>query len=807
MSKSTIKIVSIILLSFLFLTSCSKEENVRMEIPINKEWKFFLGDNEIAYNSDFDDSDWRILNIPHDWSIEGKFDENNPTTKEGGALPSGIGWYRKSFETTDNLLYKRVFIEFDGVHQNSEVWINGNYLGKRPNGYISFSYDITDYLNPENEENILAVKVDNSNQPNSRWYTGSGIYRKVKLVAVNNLSIKRWGTVITTPSIRNSEATVNIDISINNYENSDKDFKIVNTIYFNNKKIASKEHNGSIKGFEQNINQNIIVKNPKLWSPKNPNLYKNITTVYENGKLIDNYETTFGIRYFNFDAKNGFSLNGEEMKILGVCLHHDLGALGSAYNKRANQRQLEIMKDMGVNAIRTAHNPFAKEFYQLCDEMGFLVMDEAFDVWKLRKAKRDYHLYFEEWYEEDLRETVRRTRNNPSVIMYSIGNEIREQFDSTGLVITPKLVQIVKEEDSTRPVTCALTENQPEKNFISQSNALDVLSFNYKHEVYDSLMTLFPNQNILASENVSGLATRGSYDFPSDSLRAWPTAHNAPLIGANDDYTVSSFDNVYAYWGTTHAENWRMIKKHKYVSGVFIWTGFDYIGEPIPYPYPARSSYFGIVDLAGFPKDIYYMYQSEWSNKNVLHILPHWNWKKGYNIDVWAYYSNADEVELFLNDQSLGKKSKENDNFHVMWNVEYQPGTLKAVSTKDGKIVKTAEVKAAGRPAKLELSTDRTIINSDGEDLAFITVKIVDKDGNLVPNADNLVNFKIEGNGFIAGVDNGYQASMESFKKPFRKAFNGMCLAIIQNNGSKGEVKIYAESDGLTSDEIIIESK
>ncbi len=785
--------------------SCSKpSDNVRIIIPLNNNWHFALLDDSLASNPNYDDSQWRVLNVPHDWSIEGEFNEEHSTTPAGGALPAGIGWYRKTFVSTEALKQKRVRIEFDGVFQNSSVWINGHLLGERPFGYISFQYDITPYLNPTGEQNVVALRVDNHDQPNSRWFTGSGIYRKVRLVAVNNIAIGHWGTYVTTPELSVDKALVNLEIRIENFSGSNSDLEIVSNIYYGKKRVAHAKTQCGVSSGETLIEQQMKVIKPQLWSPDYPNMYQIVSRVYSEGDLLDSYETPLGIRFFEFDSERGFFLNGEALKIQGVCLHHDLGALGAAYNRRANERQLEIMKAMGVNAIRAAHNPFAPEFYELCDEMGFLVMDEAFDAWALAKMKYDYHLYFHNWYERDLRDMVRRTRNHPSVIMYSIGNEIREQFDSSGLYITPKLVRIVKEMDDTRPVTCALTENQLELNFIAKSRVLDVLGFNYKHEVYDSLMHIFPGQNIIASENVSALASRGCYNMPSDSIRVWPEFHGAPLLDANDDYTVSAYDHVYAYWGTTHANNWRMIKKHDYVSGMFLWTGFDYLGEPTPYPYPARSSYFGVVDLAGFPKDSYYLYKSEWQNNPVLHLFPHWNWEEGEQVDVWAYFSEADEVELYLNGYSLGRKQKNNVDFHVMWRIPFEPGTLKAVSRKNGVDVLVREVHTAGDPMRLELLADRNVINADGEDLSFVTVKITDANGVVIPNADNLVHFEVSGTGFLAGVDNGYQASLESFKAPYRKAFNGLCLAILQNDGRSGELRLKARSEGLEESELIV---
>ena len=763
----------------------------------NQDWKFYLGDDSSAREGKYDDSHWRTLNLPHDWSIEGAFSKDYPTTVNQGALPAEIGWYRKTFTIPAFSKDKKIYVEFDGVYRNSEVWINDHYLGKRPNGYISFRYELTPYLNFGAHKNVIAVKVDNSAQPSSRWYTGSGIYRNVKLITTDGIAFYDQEAFIYIDSISNGSAFVNFNCAVIAGRQPTHKMDLVYEIRDADGKVVIRTRKPQFP---------MAIPNPKLWSPRRPYLYTGVVRISENKSVIDELKVRFGIRYFNFDSEKGFFLNGKSLKIHGVCMHHDLGALGAAVNKRAIQRQLEILKAMGCNAIRTAHNPPAPELLDLCDEMGFLVMDEAFDMWKKRKNRFDYNVDFNEWHKQDLEDMIKRDRNHPSIIMWSIGNEIREQFDSTGKTIAKELVDIVKSLDSTRPVTSALTENNPEKNFIYQSHALDLLGFNYKLQDYAELPKRFPGEKLIASETASALATRGHYDFPSDSNRIWPPDSKAFTAG-NADHTVSAYDHVYAYWGASHEDSWKAVKKYDFIAGTFVWSGFDFLGEPVPYQWPSRSSYYGIVDLAGFPKDVYYMYQSEWTNKPVLHLFPHWNWEKGKVVDVWAYYNNADEVELFLNGKSLGKRRKHGDSLHVMWRVPFQPGTLKAVSTKNGNPVLTKEIQTAGQPAKIKLIADRKLINANGEDLSFVTVQILDANNNLVPYADNLVKFSITGEGFIAGVDNGDPTSMESFKASERKSFNGLCLAIIQSTMKKGKITVKAEAEGITGDTLDIKTK
>lgn len=797
------------LFCLLLISMTISAQRQRVVIDFNKDWKFALQNDSTAANGNFPDQQWRVLDLPHDWSIEGEFRKDNPATTQGGALPGGIGWYRKSFVLPGAWDNKNIAIEFDGVYRNSEVWINGHYLGKRPNGYISFQYDLSPYLLKAPAKNVIAVKVDNSLQPNSRWYTGSGIYRNVRLVATNSLAVKQWGSFVQSKPVPGKDQyALNIETVIrNDYANpspADLEYLLLDQ----NGRVLLRSNATRFLANKPEIvlKEELLLNKPVLWSIENPFLYKLLTRITRKGKLIDSYETTFGLRSFYFDADKGFFLNQKPVKIKGVCMHHDLGALGAAVNVRAIERQLEILKEMGCNAIRTAHNPSTPELLELCDKMGFLVMVEAFDMWKKKKNKYDYYADFEEWHVKDLQDMVLRDRNHPSVFMWSIGNEIREQFDSTGISITRELVSIVKALDTTRPVMAALSEWNPAKNYMYQSGALDIVGLNYHHEVYEDFKKHYPGQKFLGAENMSALATRGHYDWPSDSSYFWPARSPMKYVeNGNPDYTVSAYDQVAAYWGSTHEQTWKIIRRHDYLSGLFVWTGFDYLGEPTPYPWPARSSYFGIVDLAGFPKDVYYMYQSEWTNKTVLHILPHWNFEgRAANkpVDIWVYYNNADEVELFLNDRSLGTKRKGKEDLHVMWRVPFSPGELKAVSRKNGQIVKEEKIYTAGKPAKIELQADRSVIKADGKDLSFVTVRILDKDGYPVPDAGNEVEFMVSGEGALLATDNGYQADTISFKSNRRRCWKGMALGIIQSTGKKGNITLKVSSPGLTSAEL-----
>lgn len=808
----------------------------REVIDFNKDWKFCLNPESDSNPADFefDDSGWRTLDVPHDWAIEGDFDQHNPSGTGGGALPGGIGWYRKTFKVSKKDKGQVFSIEFDGVYMNSSVYINGHLLGTRPYGYISFSYNLTQYINWEGE-NVIAVKVDNSDQPNSRWYSGCGIYRDVRLVKMKSLHVDLWGTYVTTSEISTDKALVNFSVTIKNEAINSFPFKNnVSTII---KDAKGKTVGNIVQPFPEEpgsiiIDGSIQIESPHLWSVDDPYLYTMVTKIIRNGKVIDTYETPFGIRTIEFRADSGFFLNGEHVRINGVCNHHDLGCLGAAVNERAIERQLQILKEMGCNGIRCSHNPPSPILLDLCDRMGFLVMDEAFDMWRRRKTDRDYARFFDDWYERDLTDLVVRDRNHPSIVLWSIGNEVLEQWSeakadtlsleqanlilnmghsedqlakegemSVNSLITARLAEIIKELDPTRPITAGCNEPSP-GNHLFRSGALDVIGYNYHNQNVPSVPRLFPGKPFIITESVSALMTRGFYEMPSEQMMTRPVRWDRPYF--NPTFSCSAYDNVATPWGSHHEENLIFLNSQPFVAGQYIWTGFDYIGEPTPYGWPARSSYFGIVDLAGFPKDIYYLYQSEWTDTPVLHLFPHWNWEPGQQIDMWCYYNNADEVELFINGKSQGTRTKDANHLHVVWNVTFEPGTVKVVARKDGVETASQEIHTAGEPTQIRLTPDRSTIKSNGTDLSFVTVEILDKDGNLCPNADNLVQFQVEGKGFIAGVDNGSPISLERFKDNKRKAFYGKCLVVVQNDSRKGKIKVKASSEGLNDAHIIL---
>ena len=759
----------------------------RQRQNFDADWLFVLGDSTQMSQVDYNDSYWRRLNVPHDWAREGDFFVGNPSGAGGGALPGGIGWYRKHFQVNgEEVKREKFFIEFDGVYMNSTVYVNGKKVGFRPYGYSSFEYDITPYI--KQGENVVAVRVDNSDQPNSRWYSGCGIYRHVWLTKTNPIHVKHWGVFV-------HDGKVEVD-----YENPTKQKVTVKNIWLD------------ANGKPTNI------KKPRKWSCEDPYIYKVRTQLIAGGKVVDEVETTTGFRDFKFDAKTGFWLNGKNFKINGVCEHHDLGCLGAALNEDALHRKLTKLKAMGVNSIRSSHNPPAPELLNMCDTMGLIVMDESFDMWRRKKTQNDYARFFDEWHERDLTDLILRDRNHPSILMWSIGNEVLEQWSSAEAdtltleqanlilnaghdastlakdgelsvqsLLTQHLAEIVKRYDTSRLITAGCNEPDP-GNHLFKSGAIDLIGFNYHHQWVKDVPQNFAGKPFIFSESVSALQTRGFYMMPSDTVYKAPKEWWLPYT--DPSYMCSAYDNMHASWSSTHEETWDVVKHNDFVGGQYIWTGFDYIGEPTPYGFPARSSYFGIIDLAGFPKDTYYMYQSEWTQKPMLHLFPHWNWVPGDYIDMWCYYSGADEVELFINGKSQGVRRKTDHQpegwkpglcteYHVGWRVTFDPGEVKAVSRKDGKVVCEQVIKTAGAPDHIRLSVDY-----QGKTTTFITAEVVDKDGNLCPWADDEIHFIYEGEGGILGTDNGCQTSMERFTSPKRKAFFGKCLVVAKGPGS-----------------------
>ena len=795
---------------FLIASAISLVVSARDRKCFDEGWLFTLGDSVSMSDTNYDDSSWRRLDLPHDWAIEGDFLPSHPSGAGGGALPGGIGWYRKHFkvETSD-----RYFIEFDGVYMNSTVYVNGRQVGFRPYGYSSFEYDITPYI-IKGAENIIAVKVDNSDQPNSRWYSGCGIYRHVWLTTTPSSHFNHWGVHVVTEA--NGTVSVTSDFTI---DYPQPFCKVRNT-------ILDDKGNAVATSTSSRATDKLKVRRPHLWSIEDPYVYTVRTELMKGKEVIDTYVTTTGFRSFRFDAQKGFSLNGKSMKINGVCEHHDLGCLGAAINEDAIHRKLTILKEMGVNAIRCSHNPPAPELLNMCDTMGFIVMDESFDMWRRKKTQNDYARFFDEWHERDLADLVKRDRNHPSILMWSIGNEVLEQWSSAeadtltleqanlilnaghdastlakegelsvNSLLTRHLAEIVRKLDDTRPITAGCNEPDP-GNHLFKSGAIDIIGFNYHHQWVKDVPRNFPGKPFIFSESVSALQTRGFYMMPSDSVYVAPKEWWLPYT--DPSFKCSAYDNMHASWSSTHEKTWDVVKHNDFVGGQFIWTGFDYIGEPTPYAFPARSSYFGIIDLAGFPKDSYYMYQSEWTEKPVLHLFPHWNWIEGQTIDMWCYYNQADEVELFINGKSQGvRKKADSHQYHVMWRVTFEPGEVKVVARRDGKQVREQVIRTAGAPDHIRLTSDRNAIYANGKSLAFVTVEIVDKEGNVCPNAENQVFFSVEGNATIAGVDNGLQTSMERFKADNRKAFAGKCLVVLQAKKNPGSIRLTAKGVDL----------
>jgi len=786
-------------------------------------WKFLRDDAPGAQNPEFSDAAWRDLDLPHDWSIEGPFGEKEPAAGPGAYLPTGVGWYRKRFRLPEIHNDTSVLLEFDGVYQNSDVWINGTHLGLRPYGYIPFAYNLTPYLNREGD-NVIAVRVDNSLQTNCRWYSGSGIYRHTWLVSTGPLRVAHWGTYVTFPRISKDSATIQVKTTVSSSLNFAAQCSLTTTILDKNQiAVTAAELSQEVgANSDYDVVQDVVVNKPHLWSPGDPYLYTVRSTVRQSGAVVDEYDTPIGIREAIFDTNRGFLLNGDHIKLNGVCIHHDAGSVGAAVPERVWERRLQILQEMGCNAIRTSHNPYSAEFMDLCDRMGFLVMAEAFDEWKVPKGqiKNGYSLHFDEWYERDLKNFIHRDRNRPSIVLWSAGNEIGDQSDPNGAETLRKLLAVFHSEDPTRLVTagCDRIASEPPSNTARPEflALLDVVGYNYvdrwrdrANKYYSIDREAFPQRRFIGTESSGMGSIRGDYRglFPD---AAAPSNRRRFMFEGNLDINVESL--------------WKFVRTYDYVAGDFMWTGIDYLGEAF---WPMKSSFAGVIDTCGFKKDGFYFYQSQWTEKPMLHFSPHWNWKgkEGKLIPVTCY-TNCDTVELFLNGKSLGVKGyefpragmegtwgnlpararalKTTSDLHLAWDVPFEPGTLKAVAIKDGKVAATAEVATTGEPAIVSVSVDRNTIRRDRRDVAHVTVDIRDAEGIIVPTSNNQITFEVLGEGRLIGVDNGDPFSHEDYKSNKRNTFNGLCLAIIQSTARAGNISVTASSPGLRTGTVTI---
>lgn len=765
-----IKKLSFTLLFLVLATSAFSQ--ARKVINFDNGWKFIKDEVTSAENPSFDDTKWRTLNVPHDWSIEGPYEKNNPTARGGGYLPAGIGWYRKTFQIDKADAKKLVTIEFDGVMANSDVWINGKHLGKRPYGYISFAYDLTPYLNFD-KPNVIAVRADNTIQPASRYYTGAGIYRHVRLVSVNPTHLKHWGTFITTPIAKASKGVVNLKIEVENKAVSG-DYKLqIEIVDASGKVVKTAESTKNIAANAIGLfSQDIEIGNPKLWNLDTPNLYTATTKLYSGKTLIDNQSIPFGIKKSEFIAESGFWLNGKNIKLYGVCLHHDGGAVGAAVPLGVWKERFKKLKEVGVNAIRTSHNPVAPEFLDLCDQMGFLVMDETFDTWNSAKhnGEKGYNLYFTDWWEQDTRDLILRDRNHPSIVIYSIGNEIHDDLSYPEGYKKYKMQEdVVKKYDDTRPVTMALFRPANSKVYLSGfAEQMDVVGQNYRE-----------NELIAAHE-------------------AHPTWK---VLGTENTHVISQ---------------WLALRDKPYMAGQFLWTGYDYLGEA---DWPETTNNQGLFDRAGNWKQQSLQRDSWWSAEPVVHIVRKsenagaGNWTADWtpnDFDTYdnakvQVYSNCDEVELFLNEKSLGSLKKPADDSPREWNVTFEEGTIKAIGKNNGKIAAQEAFTSAGKPSKIILTKSNSTVANNWDDVSFITATIVDDKGITCANADNLIKFSITENGKIIGVDNGNIISHEDYLSPERSAYKGKAIAIIKADKNNGKIEIKASAEGLEAGAITID--
>ncbi|KAI4685996.1 uncharacterized protein J4E88_003833 [Alternaria novae-zelandiae] len=785
------------------------------------------GANISYVQSSFDDAAWEAVSLPHDWAISGTFDAPGVEGGQGRLPINGIGWYRRTLSMDAEVLQsgKSVFLDVDGAMSYAAVWLNGHLVGGWPYGYNSFRLDLTPYAKAG--ENTLAIRLDNK-LDSSRWYPGAGIYRNVWLVTVNPVHVGHWGTYVTTPSISEAEATVEMVLDLENKGNSSQHVEVVTEVF--GRDAATKQATGEavakfaaanadVSGHSKKaVHGSVTVPNPKLWGPppsQKPNEYVAISTVSVGGEAVDSYETVFGIRSVTYDPNQGVLINGERIYVQGSCNHHDLGALGAAFNTRAAERQIEILQEMGNNALRTSHNPPAPEFLDLADRYGLMVMDEIFDTWNFPKVENDFHRIFQEWHEPDLRSFMRRDRNHPSIISWSVGNELPEQRNSTGTETCRTLQDIAHEEDPTRQVTIGMNNANATTGIAA---VIDIIGLNYQGEgkgdswvsTFPSFKQEFPEKMIWSTESASALSTRGKYLFPI-------TANKSAIVGGGpgeggdpENNIVSSYDLYAPEWAASPDKVFEQQDRHPYVAGEFVWTGFDYIGEPTPYDNSSRSSYFGIIDLAGFKKDRFYLYQARWRpDLPMAHILPHWTWPEDRigEITPVHVHTSGDEAELFVNGVSAGRQSRGKYDYRLRWDgVKYRPGNISVVAYKEGKEWATASQFTAGSAASLNVTADRTTIAGDGYDLSFITVSVHDENGILVPMADDEISFEVSsGPGVIVATDNGDPTDMSPFPETKRKAFGGMVLAIVRSEaGASGEIVVEAKAEGLSGGKVVL---
>lgn len=793
---------------------------VRQEFLLEKDWKFTKGDFPEASKISYDDNKWESVIIPHDWAIYGPFDrkydlqevaimqngEKVPTVKTGrtGGLPYiGVGWYRTSFDI-DNFQKENHIVNllFDGAMSEARVYVNGKEVCFWPYGYNAFYCDVTEVLNSNGKNNIIAVRLENRPE-SSRWYPGAGLYRNVHVIKTDKTHIPIWGTYITTPFVSKEYASVRLQTKIKN----SKEVRIVTEIKDASGKTVVIKDNTQQINHGRPFEQNFIVNNPNLWSPESPYLYTAVSKVFEGEKLKDEYKTTFGIRDIKFVADKGFFLNGERRKFQGVCNHHDLGPLGAAINVAALRRQLTLLKEMGCDAIRTSHNMPAPELVKLCDEMGFMMIVENFDEWDIAKCKNGYHRFFNEWAEKDMINMLHNFRNNPCVVMWSIGNEVPTQCSDEGYKVAKFLQDICHREDPTRPATCGMDQVTCVLNN-GFAAMIDIPGLNYRTHRYKETYENLPQNMVLGSETASTVSSRGSYKFPVEK--------KADAI--YDDHQSSSYDLEHCSWSNIPDEDFALADDYEWTLGQFVWTGFDYLGEPSPYDtdaWPNHSSMFGIIDLASIPKDRYYLYKSVWNkNDNTLHILPHWNWegREGEITPVFVY-TNYPTAELFINGKSQGKRSKNKNSlterYRLMWmDVRYEPGEVKVIAyDANGEKTEEKTIHTAGKPDRLELTPDRNVLNADGSDLAYVNVRVVDKYGNPCPVDNRMVHFKVSGTGKYRAAANGDPTSLDLFHLPKMPLFNGQLTAIVQSGRNKGSLTLEATAQGVKSSIITITIK